>query len=141
MPDVEGDVLDVGCGYGPIGLSIAASFPSRKVHMVDVNERALLLSAKNAEHNGITNAKFIRAMHCLLLGCRIFRDIDESTNSCGRKKLFLVFMMVHFRNCESVASCGLLSRRNKERLLTIDHLAKTFWQCRDYREEKRLSYY
>ena len=53
MPEVEGDVLDVGCGYGPIGLSIAASFPSRKIHMVDVNERALLLSAKNAENNGI----------------------------------------------------------------------------------------
>ena len=43
MPDVEGDVLDVGCGYGPIGLSIAASFPERKIHMVDVNERALHL--------------------------------------------------------------------------------------------------
>ena len=41
MPEVEGDVLDVGCGYGPIGLSIAASFPDRKIHMVDVNERAL----------------------------------------------------------------------------------------------------
>ena len=41
MPEVEGDMLDVGCGYGPIGLSIAASFPERKIHMVDVNERAL----------------------------------------------------------------------------------------------------
>ena len=29
MPELEGDVLDVGCGYGPIGLSIAASFPER----------------------------------------------------------------------------------------------------------------
>ena len=46
MPEVEGDVLDVGCGYGPIGLSIAASFPDRKIHMVDVNERALRLVLK-----------------------------------------------------------------------------------------------
>lgn len=54
-PEANGDVLDIGCGYGPIGLSIAASFPERNVHMVDVNERALALAAHNAEQNGIKN--------------------------------------------------------------------------------------
>ena len=44
MPETEGVILDVGCGYGPIGLSIAASFPERRIHMVDVNERALALA-------------------------------------------------------------------------------------------------
>ena len=44
MPETEGVFLDVGCGYGPIGLSIAASFPERSIHMVDVNERAFALS-------------------------------------------------------------------------------------------------
>ena len=43
MPKIQGDVLDVGCGYGPIGLSVAKSLPDRTVHMVDVNERALEL--------------------------------------------------------------------------------------------------
>lgn len=56
MPEVEGDVLDVGCGYGPIGLSIAASFPERNIHMVDVNERALTLAAQNAKQNDVGNA-------------------------------------------------------------------------------------
>ncbi|MBD7983693.1 class I SAM-dependent methyltransferase [Sporosarcina sp. Sa2YVA2] len=55
LPEVDGDLLDVGCGYGPIGLSIAASFPDRTVHMVDVNERALSLSKENASLNGIGN--------------------------------------------------------------------------------------
>ncbi|WP_432362193.1 class I SAM-dependent methyltransferase [Sporosarcina sp. UB5] len=55
MSSVEGDVLDVGCGYGPIGLSIAASFPDRNIHMVDVNERAMALANENAELNGIRN--------------------------------------------------------------------------------------
>ena len=49
MSEVEGDYLDVGCGYGPIGLSIAASFPERNIHMVDVNERAMALGNENAE--------------------------------------------------------------------------------------------
>ncbi|WOV87302.1 class I SAM-dependent methyltransferase [Sporosarcina oncorhynchi] len=57
LPEVDGDVLDVGCGYGPIGLSIAASFPDRTIHMIDVNERALSLSRENAGLNSIRNVK------------------------------------------------------------------------------------
>jgi 16S rRNA (guanine1207-N2)-methyltransferase len=55
LPEIEGSVLDVGCGYGPIGLSIAKSFPDRMVHMVDVNERAIELAKENAVLNQITN--------------------------------------------------------------------------------------
>lgn len=54
-PEIEGHILDVGCGYGPIGLSIAKD-TGRNVHMVDVNERALLLAKENAELNKIENA-------------------------------------------------------------------------------------
>lgn len=64
MPEVAGDVLDVGCGYGPIGLTLAKSFPKRTIQMVDVNERALALSAENAERNKLTNVK-IYASHAL----------------------------------------------------------------------------
>lgn len=53
---IEGDVLDVGCGYGPVGLSIASLLTDRTIQMVDVNERALALSRTNAERNGIKNA-------------------------------------------------------------------------------------
>lgn len=54
-PEVDGDILDVGCGYGPIGLSIAKDAKDRKVHMVDVNERALALAKENAALNQIDN--------------------------------------------------------------------------------------
>jgi 16S rRNA (guanine1207-N2)-methyltransferase len=57
LPEVEGPILDVGCGYGPIGLSIAQLDHQRFVHMVDVNERALLLAKENAELNQISNVK------------------------------------------------------------------------------------
>ncbi|MDV2686703.1 class I SAM-dependent methyltransferase [Alkalihalophilus lindianensis] len=57
MPEVDGDVLDVGCGYGPIGLSIASIDRARRVHLVDVNERALDLAKKNASNNGIDNVE------------------------------------------------------------------------------------
>ncbi|WP_419884052.1 class I SAM-dependent methyltransferase [Peribacillus sp. B-H-3] len=55
--ELRGDILDVGCGYGPIGLSIAASFPERTIEMVDINNRAVELAKDNAKANGISNVK------------------------------------------------------------------------------------
>ncbi len=48
----EGAILDVGCGYGPIGLSLAFD-TGREVEMVDINERAVELAKENAELNKI----------------------------------------------------------------------------------------
>lgn len=50
-------VLDLGCGYGPIGISAARLAPEGKVYMVDVNERAAGLAKQNLAENGITNAE------------------------------------------------------------------------------------
>ena len=49
---VDGKILDVGCGYGPIGLAIAFA-SQRFVEMVDINSRAVELAQGNANRNGI----------------------------------------------------------------------------------------
>ena len=51
----SGDILDVGCGYGAVGIALAANRPSNSVHMVDVNLRAIDLAKRNAELNNINN--------------------------------------------------------------------------------------
>lgn len=60
-PSISGNFLDLGCGYGPIGIAIAESYPERQVFMVDVNERALQLAAKNAQQNNINNVKLLQS--------------------------------------------------------------------------------
>ena len=49
---INGDVLDFGCGYGPIGVYIS-KLTNSKVDMIDINERALNLAKKNANINGV----------------------------------------------------------------------------------------
>ncbi len=49
--------LDLGCGYGPIGLAVAKSCPNGEVHMVDKDFIAVELSNNNAKLNNISNAK------------------------------------------------------------------------------------
>lgn len=53
-PASAGRVLDLGCGYGVIGLAVAAAVPSAVVTGVDVNERAVLLANENAAALGLS---------------------------------------------------------------------------------------
>ena len=54
-PPAAGRILDLGCGYGVIGLAIAAALPDASVTGVDVNERAVLLANENAATLGLSN--------------------------------------------------------------------------------------
>jgi len=53
----EGHVLDVGCGYGAVGIAAAIFNPNLRVVMVDVNERAVRLARRNIEINHVDNAE------------------------------------------------------------------------------------
>ena len=55
-----GNLLDLGCGWGPIALTLAKKNPEATVWAIDVNERSLELTRMNAERLGLAN---IRAVH------------------------------------------------------------------------------
>lgn len=53
LPDnIKGDVLDIGCGYGPIGIYLKKTYDVG-VDMIDINLRSLKLAKKNAELNKV----------------------------------------------------------------------------------------
>ena len=61
--EVGGKILDMGCGYGVLGI-VLARMTSRKVDMVDVNHRALHLSKRNAKLNGVSDLVSIFESDC-----------------------------------------------------------------------------
>ncbi len=61
VPNETASVLDLGCGYGPIALTMARRAPAATIVGVDVNERALDLARANARANGIDTASFVTA--------------------------------------------------------------------------------
>src|SRR3954469_3249380 len=59
-PPPGGNLLDLGCGWGPIALSLALESPHATVWAVDVNERALDLVRRNAHMIGLENINACR---------------------------------------------------------------------------------
>jgi len=59
-PPPDGQLLDLGCGWGPIALTMALQSPKATVWAVDVNERALELTRQNAQALGARNVRACR---------------------------------------------------------------------------------
>jgi 16S rRNA G1207 methylase RsmC len=69
-----GSVLDVGCGYGVVGIAAAALNPKVHVIMTDVNMRAVRLAKQNIEINKVTNAE-VRYGY-------LYEPVEELTFNC-----------------------------------------------------------
>lgn len=60
MPPGSGDILDLGCGYGPIAIACALRSREARIWAVDVNNRALGLTRDNAARAGLSNVTAAR---------------------------------------------------------------------------------
>lgn len=54
----EGDVLDLGAGYGPVGVIMGTELPERQIYGVDISERAIGLAKQNVDTNRVENVHF-----------------------------------------------------------------------------------
>jgi 16S rRNA G1207 methylase RsmC len=88
----DGDVtLDLGCGYGSIGLTIAKATPNGMVHLVDRDFVALEFAQKNAAINGITNCKIYPSNAFSMVGRIKFDTIVSNLPAkVGRELLYII---------------------------------------------------
>lgn len=59
LPEMEGRVLDLGCGWGPVGVVLGKTYPAAEILLTDVNERAAQLARRNLRENGVDNAQVV----------------------------------------------------------------------------------
>jgi 16S rRNA (guanine1207-N2)-methyltransferase len=71
-PPADGNLLDLGCGYGPVACTLARRSPAATVWAVDVNSRALELTGANAATLGLANVRTARP-----------EDVPEGTEFAG----------------------------------------------------------
>ena len=81
-------ILDVGCGYGPIGIIVKKTYPDKRVEMVDVNPRAVLLAKDNAQRNNVDVYAHESNIYGQVEGKDYYRHSYQSTYS-SREKCYL----------------------------------------------------
>ena len=59
LPEVSGRALDLGCGWGPVGVAIGKRYPDVELVLTDVNERAVELAQRNLRDNGVRSARVV----------------------------------------------------------------------------------
>ncbi len=92
--------LDLGCGYGAIGLAIAKECPRGSVHMVDKDFVAVDFARKNAELNRLSNCEIYLSNAFSAVGNVTFDNIVANLPAkVGRELLYIILsdVMRHLR--------------------------------------------
>jgi 16S rRNA (guanine1207-N2)-methyltransferase len=97
--------LDLGCGYGAIGIAAARLAPGARVTMVDVNRRAVELAQRNAAVNEVDNVEIVHGNGFEAVGGRRFHRIYTNPPYRAGKKLVFTWLE---QSCDHLFKGGAL---------------------------------
>jgi len=105
-------VLDLGCGYGPIGISAAILNPKCSVTMVEINERAANLAHNNISVNKITNARVIKSDFFDSVDGKFDTILMNPPIAIGLKRIFALIVECK-EHLEGGGTIQVVARHNK----------------------------
>lgn len=88
---IDGPVLDMGCGYGAIGVAVGARWPELSVIMADVNRRACDLARENARRNGVDAEVLESDGFAALAGRRFATILQNPPIRAGKAVIYRMF--------------------------------------------------
>ena len=91
LPELSGDVLDLGCGWGAIGVAIAKANKGARVVMADVNHRALGLARENCQRNGVTAEVIESDGMSAVMGRRFDAVVTNPPIRAGKQVIYRMF--------------------------------------------------
>ena len=91
LPALDGDVLDLGCGWGAIGVAIAKANRGARVVMADVNHRALGLCRENCTRNGVTAEVIESDGMAAVMGRRFDAVVTNPPIRAGKQVIYRMF--------------------------------------------------
>ncbi|TSB44885.1 class I SAM-dependent methyltransferase [Alkalicoccobacillus porphyridii] len=126
FPETEGDLLDVGCGYGPIGLTLAKEDSERLVHLIDVNERACTLARMNARQNRIENVVVYESDEFEHVTHRDYAAIVTNPPiRAGKKVVFSLYEQAH-AHLKAGGELWVVIQKKQGAPSTLDKLGQLF---------------
>ena len=137
IPEIEGAILDVGCGYGPIGLSIAKQNPECTVYMMDINERAVALSKKNAQVNGVQNVRIFESdgLASVEDGLQVAAILTNPPIRAGKETVFK-FYDGAYEKLSAGGELWIVIQKKQGAPSTVNHLEEMFTEVEVVEKKK-----
>lgn len=138
--DFTGNILDIGCGYGTIGLILAKNFPECNFLLSDVNIRACTLARENKKTFGVKNVEIIES--------DIFQNIDKNfdyivTNPpirAGKKVIYSIFEQ-SYHHLNQNGSLFIVIRRSHGAESAQKFIHSVFGNCELLKKDKGFYVY
>ena len=128
-------LLDLGCGYGPVGITLKTCFPDKAITMVDVNPRACELAKDNAKLNHVDVEIKISDVYQGITG-NTFSDII--TNPPIRAGKVVIYQMFDgaYEHLEEGGSLWVVIRKQQGAESAKKHIASLFGNCDVIKKQK-----
>lgn len=85
------DVLDLGCGYGPVGVLLGVREPECHITMVDINERAVSLAKENVKRYRLSHRVLVSDGFAALIGERFDSIVTNPPIRAGKAVIYRWF--------------------------------------------------
>lgn len=128
-------LLDVGCGYGPIGIILKKAFPEKSVSMVDVNPRAVLLAQENAIKNEVEAEILVSDVYEEIKGNTYTDIITNPPIRAGKKIIYKIFAEAYDHLCPQ-GHLWVVIRKAQGALSAKEYIASIYGNCEIINKEK-----
>lgn len=122
----EGSALDLGCGYGPVGIVMAAESPESRVWLVDINERAVELARRNLTLNGIGNGEAVQGDGFAPVAGMRFSLIASNPPIRAGKRVVYAWVEQAFDHLETGGQLLMVARTSQGARTLARHMAAVF---------------
>ncbi len=128
-------IIDMGCGYGPIGLYVAKMYSDKQVYLYDVNQRALDLAKQNQLKNNIENATIQNSY--------LFESVDFSADivltnppiRAGKKVIYQLYEQA-YKNLNEGGLLYVVIQKKQGAQSSINKLQQVFNNCETINKKK-----
>ncbi|PIY60344.1 hypothetical protein COY95_02265 [Candidatus Woesearchaeota archaeon CG_4_10_14_0_8_um_filter_47_5] len=121
----EWKVLDLGCGYGIVGIALMRRFPGLQIIMADVNERAVFLSRKNVLLHNFRNARVVQSNLFEKIPQMFDAILTNPPQSAG-KEICLRLIDESQHHLKPGGLLQLVARHNKGGSVLAHHMERVF---------------
>ena len=133
--ELNNNILDVGCGYGPIGIIIKKHYPDATVEMVDVNPRAIELAKINAKANHVDVNIHESDVYAQVTGNSYTDILTNPPIRAGKKVIYEIFEKAY----DHLADGGCLwivIRKQQGANSAVTKIKEIFGNCSIINKEK-----